>query len=162
MFPSSIGTPKNPSNLNKRFKEVLDAVEIEHARLHDLRHGMLTTANNVLHADGKVLEKIGGHSHTTQMGMKVYVHAPKEAEPYQEIAKGSGRLYGARKASRQDDFPRSAPTNANPCSKKDGEPMKYEGVWHILEMDLWDEDYFNMEVQAFIRIDSNGKCIECF
>ena len=34
--------------------------------------------------------------------------------------------------------------------------MRYEGVWHILEMDLWDEDYFNMEVQAFIRIDSNG------
>jgi hypothetical protein len=34
--------------------------------------------------------------------------------------------------------------------------MKYEGVWHILEMDLWDEDYFNMEVQAFIRIASNG------
>jgi hypothetical protein len=34
--------------------------------------------------------------------------------------------------------------------------MKYEGVWHILEMDLWDEDYFNMEIQAFIRIGSNG------
>jgi hypothetical protein len=34
--------------------------------------------------------------------------------------------------------------------------MKYEGVWHILEMDLWDEDYFNMEVQAFIRVGSNG------
>lgn len=34
--------------------------------------------------------------------------------------------------------------------------MKYEGVWHILEMDLWDEDYFNMEVQAYIRIGSNG------
>lgn len=34
--------------------------------------------------------------------------------------------------------------------------MKYEGVWHILEMDLWDEEYFNMEVQAYIRIGSNG------
>jgi hypothetical protein len=34
--------------------------------------------------------------------------------------------------------------------------MKYEGVWQILEMDLWDEDYFNMEVQAYIRIGSNG------
>jgi hypothetical protein len=34
--------------------------------------------------------------------------------------------------------------------------MKYEGVWHILEMELWDEDYFNMEVQAHIRIGSNG------
>jgi hypothetical protein len=34
--------------------------------------------------------------------------------------------------------------------------MKYEGTWHILEMDLWDENYFNMEVQAFIRVESNG------
>jgi hypothetical protein len=34
--------------------------------------------------------------------------------------------------------------------------MKYGGVWHIVEMDLWDEDYFNMEVQAYIRIGSNG------
>ncbi len=34
--------------------------------------------------------------------------------------------------------------------------MKYEGVWDILEMDLWDEGYFNMEVQAYIRIGSNG------
>lgn len=34
--------------------------------------------------------------------------------------------------------------------------MKYEGIWHIREMDLWDEDYFNMEVQAFFRIAANG------
>jgi hypothetical protein len=34
--------------------------------------------------------------------------------------------------------------------------MKYEGAWYILEMEQWDEDYFNMEVQAYIRIGSNG------
>jgi hypothetical protein len=34
--------------------------------------------------------------------------------------------------------------------------MKYEGIWHIIQMDMWDEDYFNMEVQAFIRIGSNN------
>jgi len=34
--------------------------------------------------------------------------------------------------------------------------MKYEGLWHIMEMEQWDEDYFNMEVQAYIRIGSNG------
>ena len=27
-----------------------------------------------------------------------------------------------------------------------------EGTWHIYEMEAWDEDYFNMEVQAFIEI----------
>ena len=34
--------------------------------------------------------------------------------------------------------------------------MKYEGTWHIYEMEMWDEDYFNMEVQAYVRIDSEG------
>jgi hypothetical protein len=26
------------------------------------------------------------------------------------------------------------------------------GTWHIYEMELWDEDYFNMEVQAYIEV----------
>jgi len=30
-------------------------------------------------------------------------------------------------------------------------------MWHIYEMELWDEDYFNMEVQAYIEIASNGQ-----
>jgi hypothetical protein len=34
--------------------------------------------------------------------------------------------------------------------------MKFAGTWHIYEMELWDEDYFNMEVQAYIKIDSRG------
>jgi hypothetical protein len=34
--------------------------------------------------------------------------------------------------------------------------MKYEGLWHITEMEMWDEDYLNMEVQAFIRIKREG------
>jgi hypothetical protein len=34
--------------------------------------------------------------------------------------------------------------------------MKYEGLWHITQMEMWDEDYFNMEVQAFIQIGRNG------
>ena len=32
----------------------------------------------------------------------------------------------------------------------------FEGFWHIYEMETWDEDYFNMEVQAFIRIEPGG------
>ena len=34
--------------------------------------------------------------------------------------------------------------------------MSLFGLWHITEMELWDEDYFNMEVQAYIQIDQNG------
>ncbi len=26
------------------------------------------------------------------------------------------------------------------------------GLWHIYEMEMWDEDYFNMETQAYIEI----------
>ena len=29
------------------------------------------------------------------------------------------------------------------------------GEWHIQEMEMWDADYFNMEVQAYIKINSN-------
>lgn len=29
------------------------------------------------------------------------------------------------------------------------------GKWHIQEMEMWDSDYFNMEVQAYIKIDKN-------
>lgn len=34
--------------------------------------------------------------------------------------------------------------------------MSFAGTWHIYEMESWDKDYFNMEVQAFIMIDKNG------
>jgi len=34
--------------------------------------------------------------------------------------------------------------------------MNYMGTWHIYEMEMWDKDYFNMEVQAYIKIDSNN------
>ena len=33
---------------------------------------------------------------------------------------------------------------------------EFVGTWHIYEMEMWDEDYFNMEVQAYITIDSRG------
>ncbi len=34
--------------------------------------------------------------------------------------------------------------------------MKFNGHWHIYEMEMWDEDYFNEEVQAYIDIDEDG------
>ena len=30
------------------------------------------------------------------------------------------------------------------------------GTWHISEMELWDEEYFNMEVQAYIEVGKDG------
>lgn len=34
--------------------------------------------------------------------------------------------------------------------------MKFTGTWLITEMDEWDEDYFNMEVQAYVKIKQDG------
>ena len=30
------------------------------------------------------------------------------------------------------------------------------GAWHITDMEMWDEDYFNMETQAYIQIEGDG------
>ncbi|MGA1867576.1 MAG: hypothetical protein ACMUJM_03415 [bacterium] len=35
--------------------------------------------------------------------------------------------------------------------------MEFKGTWHIYEMEQWDEDYFNMEVQAYIDIAPNNR-----
>jgi len=34
--------------------------------------------------------------------------------------------------------------------------MQFKGRWHIYEMEMWDADYFNAEVQAFIAINTDG------
>lgn len=33
----------------------------------------------------------------------------------------------------------------------------FTGIWHIYEMEMWDEDYFNMEVQAYLNIEPNNQ-----
>jgi hypothetical protein len=38
--------------------------------------------------------------------------------------------------------------------KKQGSP--FTGLWHIIAMSEWDEDYFNEEVRAFIEFEANG------
>jgi hypothetical protein len=34
--------------------------------------------------------------------------------------------------------------------------VKYEGTWQITEMEMWDDDYLNLEVEAYIRIRRDG------
>jgi hypothetical protein len=36
--------------------------------------------------------------------------------------------------------------------KRPGSSHSLIGLWHIYEMDMWDEDYFNEETQAYIEI----------
>jgi hypothetical protein len=42
-----------------------------------------------------------------------------------------------------------------PMGKKKQE-SPFTGLWHIVSMSAWDEDYFNEEVQAFIEFEANG------
>ena len=34
------------------------------------------------------------------------------------------------------------------------------GLWHIVSIESWDEDYFNEEVQAFIEVEENDGPIQ--
>ncbi|MBE9212653.1 hypothetical protein IQ247_07970 [Plectonema cf. radiosum LEGE 06105] len=40
-------------------------------------------------------------------------------------------------------------------SKSSKAPNPFIGTWHIYEMEMWDEDYFNMEVQAYVSIETD-------
>ena len=39
---------------------------------------------------------------------------------------------------------------------KKKEKSPFTGLWHIVSMQMWDEDYINEEVQAFIEFEANG------
>ena len=34
--------------------------------------------------------------------------------------------------------------------------MDFVGIWHIYKMEQWDKDYFNLEVQAYIKINKDN------
>jgi hypothetical protein len=34
--------------------------------------------------------------------------------------------------------------------------MKFEGIWYIMDMENWDEDYCNMDGQAYFEINPQG------
>lgn len=53
----------------------------------------------------------------------------------------------------QDQEYQKGPLNNN---EKRDMGTDFTGTWHIYEMEAWDEDYFNMDVQAYIRIDPNN------
>lgn len=38
------------------------------------------------------------------------------------------------------------------AKRKSRTKYPFMGIWHIYEMEMWDEDYCNMEVQAFIEV----------
>jgi len=78
IFPSSIGTPMNPSNLRKDFNQLLGQAGLQKIRFHDLRHSaaslMLNNGIPVI-----VVSKILGHSKPS-VTLDVYGHLYNEMQ----------------------------------------------------------------------------------
>jgi integrase len=73
IFPSSIGTPFNPSNLlNRSFKPLLRRAGVPQIRFHDLRHTFATLMfSNGEHP--KIVQEILGHAQIT-LTLDTYSH----------------------------------------------------------------------------------------
>lgn len=78
IFPSSIGTPLNPSNLRIDFKRILSRADLPDIRFHDLRH----TAASLMLTHGVpviVVSKILGHAKPSTT-MDIYGHMINEMQ----------------------------------------------------------------------------------
>ncbi len=78
-----------------------------------------------------------------------FYDAAKKDTRFQVVA---GQIVGVARKHQDQEIHKSL-LNIN---KKTDKGTDFTGTWHIYEMKAWDEDYFNMEVQAYIRIDSNN------
>ena len=78
IFPSSVGTPLNPSNLRIDFIRTLDAAGLSRIRFHDLRH---TAASLMLNHGVAVIvvSKILGHAKPSTT-MDIYGHLIHEMQ----------------------------------------------------------------------------------
>jgi hypothetical protein len=78
-----------------------------------------------------------------------FLDAAEEDTRFQVMA---GQIVGLARNHQDQEFQKGL-LNIN---EKRDKGMDFTGTWHIYEMEAWDEDYFNMEVQAYIRIDSGN------
>ena len=72
IFPSTIGTPLEPRNLFREFKDLLRKANLPDIRFHDLRHSFATLALSQ-GVSVKVVQEMLGHSDAS-MTLKVYSH----------------------------------------------------------------------------------------
>jgi hypothetical protein len=73
------------------------------------------------------------------------------ADPAGSLSAVSGEELAVRYSNHRAD----APQQEKPMAKaKPKSP--FTGLWHIVSMTEWDEDYFNEEVQAFFEFEANG------
>ena len=77
VFCSTIGTPLDPGNVTRRFRELLAEAGLEQRRFHDLRHscGTFLAARNV---HPRTIMQILGHSQISTT-MNVYTHTEMDS-----------------------------------------------------------------------------------
>jgi integrase len=91
VFASSVGTPIEPRNVNRRWDELRVKAGLDWLRLHDLRHGCAS----FLLAQGvpaRVIMEVLGHS---EIGVTMNTYAHVLPELRQEAADAIDDLFGA-------------------------------------------------------------------
>ena len=91
VFPSSIGTPIEPRNVNRRWDELRKRAGLDWLRLHDLRHGCAT----FLFPHGvppRAIMEVLGHA---EIGVTMNTYAHVLPELRQEAADAIDDLFGA-------------------------------------------------------------------
>lgn len=73
VFPSEVGTPLNPRNLNRVFSRQLELAGLRHVRLHDLRHMAATFLIQDSEGDTTAVQVRLGHAMVTTT-LRIYVH----------------------------------------------------------------------------------------
>ena len=91
VFASSIGTPIEPRNVNRRWDELRRKAGLPWLRLHDLRHGCATflLAKNV---PDRVIMEVLGHA---EIGVTMNTYAHVLPVLRQEAADAMDELFGA-------------------------------------------------------------------
>ena len=91
VFASSIGTPVEPRNVNRRWDELRRRAGLDWLRLHDLRHGCATflLAKNV---PDRVIMGVLGHA---EIGVTMNTYAHVLPMLRQEAADAMDELFGA-------------------------------------------------------------------
>ena len=94
-FPSTVGTPLEPRNLVRHFKDLLVLADLPDIRFHDLRH----SCASLLIAQGispRVVMETLGHS---QIGLTMNTYAHISPEVQQQAAAAMDALFpGAEQA----------------------------------------------------------------
>ncbi len=117
VFPSTVGTPMNPSNLYKNFYRFLDKANVRRIHFHDLRH----TAASIWIALGVRIENVSkrlGHS-SFSFTHNMYVHIIPNSD--REVARPIGDYFAdlADRATDDNNDAKSDDPNAAKLQQND-------------------------------------------